>query len=498
MIALLLLAGVSADPADYYVTQTVPIPEEAYLEVGALRLIPATGELPRRLAVASRRGEIWMLHDPLSDAAAGEGAKPKWVRYAHGLHEVLGLAWKDGWLYATQRPEVTRMRDADGDGRADLFETVADGWGVSGDYHEYAFGTDFLPETSPYAGEIWVSLCLTGSFGSKVPFRGWTVRVTPDGKTIPVVSGVRSPGGTAFNAAGDVFYSENQGPWNGACAVKHLRPKKFVGHPGGFEWFKLTDELGEKPQEPQNESRMHVEADKIPELEPPAVLFPYDRMGKSTAGFVFDTTGGEFGPWTMPDGTGQAYVCDQSYSTVMRMTLEKVKDSEGDEHYQGACLPMLEGYDSGNLAVELAADGSLFVGGTNRGWGSRGRQPYALQRTRWTGVVPPAINWVSATPTGFRLNFTKDVGDSALDPAAYEAEAWTYIYQASYGSPEVDGWTPQVTGVKRVDAKTVELTLDKLDRGFVYRVAAPGVKTAGGEGLWQPTAYYTLNYVPAG
>ena len=55
MIALLLLAGVSADPADYYVTQTVPIPEEAYLEVGALRLIPATGELPRRLAVASRR-----------------------------------------------------------------------------------------------------------------------------------------------------------------------------------------------------------------------------------------------------------------------------------------------------------------------------------------------------------------------------------------------------------------------------------------------------------
>ena len=42
-----------------------------------------------------------------------------------GLHETLGLSWRDGWLYATQRPEVTRMKDRDGDGRADVFETVA-------------------------------------------------------------------------------------------------------------------------------------------------------------------------------------------------------------------------------------------------------------------------------------------------------------------------------------------------------------------------------------
>ena len=45
----------------------------------------------------------------------------------------LGLAYRDGWLYCSQRGEVTRMRDTDGDGRADEFRTYADAWGLSGE-----------------------------------------------------------------------------------------------------------------------------------------------------------------------------------------------------------------------------------------------------------------------------------------------------------------------------------------------------------------------------
>ncbi len=78
-------------------------------------------------------------------------------------------------------------------------------------------------------GNIWVALCLTGSFGSDGLYRGWVVRVTPDGKTIPTCSGIRSPGGIGANAAGDMFYTDNQGPWNGTCALKHLAPSKFMG-----------------------------------------------------------------------------------------------------------------------------------------------------------------------------------------------------------------------------------------------------------------------------
>ncbi|MFO0842879.1 MAG: hypothetical protein U0797_10860 [Gemmataceae bacterium] len=58
---------------------------------------------------------------------------------------------------------------------------------------------------------------------------------------MPTTSGVRSPGGVGLNAAGDVFYTDNQGPWNGTCHLKHITPGGFVGHPAGFKWYKEPD-----------------------------------------------------------------------------------------------------------------------------------------------------------------------------------------------------------------------------------------------------------------
>lgn len=488
VLSVILSGGV----ADAYTVEKVATPEGCVMEVGALRYLPSEDGGPDHLAVATRRGEIWVLSEP-----DGKLGKPQWTRYAHGLHEVLGLAWKDGSLYVTQRPDISKLTDLDGDWKADTFDVYADGWGISGDYHEYAFGTDFLPAGTEYAGEIWLGLCLTGSFSSKVPFRGWGMRAVPQpnspvAKTRAITSGVRSPGGIAFNRLGEVFYSENQGPWNGPCAVKHMRPKKFVGHPGGFEWYKLADgELGEKPQEPQSGSTMMTEADKIPELEPPAVLFPYNRMGKSTSGLVFDNTEGRFGEWFNSDGTGQAYVCDQSGSTVQRMVLEKV-----DGHYQGACLPMLAGFSSGNLAIEQLPSGTVFVGGTNRGWGSVGKEPFALQRVRFKGEMPPAIERIGIRHDGFELTFTKAVGDSAEAIESFECEAFRYAYQSGYGGPEIDQWIPKISKVERTSDRTVRLTVDDFKRDFIYRVSAPGVTTTDGQPIDQPTAYYTANYLP--
>jgi hypothetical protein len=388
----------------------------------------------------------------------------------------------------TQRPEVSRLKDADGDGAAETFETVADGWGVSGDYHEYAFGSKFDRE-----GNIWVVLCLTGSFDSKVPFRGWAVRVTPDGKTVPTTSGVRSPGGIGFDAAGRVLYTDNQGPWNGACSLKHLVPGDFVGHPGGFPWYDQAPGL-EKPAEPTNGSRMAAEVAKIPRLRPPAIVFPYDAMGKSAAGIAPDTSGGKFGPFT-----GQVFVADQSHSMVMRCFLEEVEGV-----LQGACFRFREGLRSGSLALQFAPDGSLFVGGTNRGWGSRGAGDYALERLAWTGKTPFEILAIRAVPGGFELEFTAPVDRAvAGDLASYAVRSFTHIYQAAYGSPEVD---LEACPVKRAevsaDARRVRLAVGELRPCVVHEIKAAGVRSAGSEGLvaglplLHDTGWYTLNRLP--
>ncbi|MEX0819326.1 MAG: hypothetical protein WD070_07025, partial [Pirellulaceae bacterium] len=124
--------GQLQNEADYYRIVPFDIPAHINLEAGGIELMP-----DGQLAISTRRGEIFMIDKPFADPPEGI----RWSRYASGLHEVLGIHAAGDWLYATQRCELTRLKDEDGDGRADLFETVNDDWEITGDYHEYAFGS---------------------------------------------------------------------------------------------------------------------------------------------------------------------------------------------------------------------------------------------------------------------------------------------------------------------------------------------------------------------
>jgi hypothetical protein len=463
--------------ADAYAIEQVTLPPDVVLEVGGLEWLPDD-----RLAVATRRGEIWI-------ASGAGGAAPSWRRFASGLHEVLGLAWREGWLYVTQFPEVTRLRDTDGDGEADVFETVSDGWGLSGDHHEYAFGSKFDRD-----GGLWVVLCLTASDRSDALFRGWAVRITPDGRMVPTACGIRSPGGIGFDADGNVLYTDNQGFWNGCCSLRQLVRGDFVGHPASLKWHDRAPSMGPQPQPPQSGSRWAAETKRIPTLRPPAVMFPYGVMGGSAAGVACDTTGGAFGPFA-----GQVFVCDHAHSMLMRCFLETV-----DGVLQGACFKVREGLRSGSLTLQFAPDGSLYVGGTNRGWGSRGAGDFALERVTWTGRTPFEIRAIRAVTGGFELEFTHPVDlVTSADPQSYGARGFTYIYQSGYGSPEVDDEPcPIEKAEPTADGRRVRLTLGNVREGMIHEIRAPGVRaaaTAGdaaGQPLLHPTGWYTLNRLP--
>lgn len=461
----------------YYKILTFTPPEGEVLEAGAIEVLP-----DGKVAVGTRRGEIWMI----DNAYDPDPKKAKFTRFAHGLHEVLGLAaGKDGWLYVTQRPDVTRIKDTDGDGKADKFECVTDGWEINGDYHEYAFGTRLDKE-----GNIWITLCLTGSFNSSTKFRGWAGKVTPKGKWVPTTSGVRSPGGIGFNHDGAVFYTDNQGPWNGTCHLKHVKEGGFVGHPDSFKWYKEPEAkyLGAAPMVPRSGSRIMTEAKKIPQLVPPVISFPYGPMGQSASGVECDLSGGKFGPFA-----NQLFVGDQTHSTVMRCFIEKVND-----RYQGACFPFKAGFGSGVVPVRQGKDGSLIVGSTNRGWGSRGPKPWAVERLVWTGKVPFEVQEMRAKPDGFELVFTQPVDSATAGKIeSYSLVTYTYIFQASYGSPVVDRTTPVIEKVTvGKDGKSVRLVVKGLQEGHIHELVSKGVKNLDGEALLHPEAYYTLNYIP--
>lgn len=475
--------------SDYYTITTFETPQDTAMEVSSIELLPGG-----KLALGTRRGEIWFV-------TGADSAAPKFQLFASGQHEIMGLAWKDDSLYMTNRYEVARVKDEDGDGRADSFTTVCDKWGVSGDYHEYAFGSRFDKN-----GDLWVLLCLTGSFSSKTEFRGWAARIKPDGTFVPTCGGIRSPGGVGFDADGEVYSTDNQGPWHGACVVKHLIPGSFQGHPGGNIWYDKVPNMGPRPVDPipeafqgdrkRGDKTPHVDPDRlvkerarIKELVPPVVYMAHGKIGNSSSFIVCDLSGGKFGPFAK-----QLFVADQSFSNVSRVFVEEVNGIK-----QGVVFPFRSGFQSGLIGGRMDAEGHLYVGGSDRGWGARGGKPYCFERLDWTGKVPFEVHEMHARPDGFELTFTEPVdAASGANVASYSMRQFTYAYREEYGGPEVDEKFPKITkAVVAPDGKSVRLTVDNLSKGDIHEVHLDGVKNAAGDPLLHTVGYYTLNEIPA-
>ena len=129
---------------NFYSLKTISIPEDIKLEVGGIAVMP-----DGRIAASTRRGEVWIIEN-----AYGPGV-PHFTKFASGLHEILGLAYKNGAFYCTQRGELTKIEDTNKDGKADVFTPVAV-FDLSGGYHEYAYGPVFDQN-----GDMYVTLNLS-------------------------------------------------------------------------------------------------------------------------------------------------------------------------------------------------------------------------------------------------------------------------------------------------------------------------------------------------
>lgn len=460
-----------APPDDRFVQVVdLPQPSDVVLEVG--------GILPRgdELLVATRRGEVWRIEDAYADA-------PRYSLWAEGLAEPLGLLEHDGWVFVAQRGELSRMRDADGDGRMDELETVCDAWPLSGNYHEYAFGPARAAD-----GSMWV--LLNKPFGDewfgRVDWRGWAVRITADGAFEPVAAGLRSPAGIATAPWGEVFHTDNQGEWCATGKFAPLHVGDFHGHPHGIESCRRPESLVPHPGDVPSGLRIDVAARRISNFRLPAVWIPYDRLGRSPSGFVWDTEG------TFPPYRGHVFVGDQYSSEVFRITLEKV---EG--RWQGASYPFRRGLKCGVTRVAWGTDRSLWVGMTNRGWPSVGRAQHGLQRLVWRGAMPLDLAEVRVLDDGFRLRFTAPLDPASVTASAFAVRNWTYDHHSAYGCPERDPRELEVRAATlAADGLGVDLEVVGLAPTRVHMVECAGIRGADGATPWHHVAWYTLNSMP--
>lgn len=475
------------DPqATSYIIETIPIPDGLEAETGGIAFLP-----DGRLMACFTRGEV-MIYDP---------EQGEWTLFAEGLHEPLGL-WviSESEVLVMQRPELTRVVDTDGDGQADRYEKVTSDFGLSGNYHEFNYGPVkdgdgnlFIAlNTASYGGKIQPNprgpvntLGRDGEDGRRqmyaaVPYRGWVMKQTPQGKLEPYASGFRSPNGIGLDPEGNLFVTDNQSDWVETSTLYHVKEGHFYGHPASLIW-KEGWNRGNPFDLPIRElDQMRTKA---------SVYFPHGIIANSPSQPVWDTTGGEFGPFA-----GQLFVGEMNHQRIIRVMLEKVKGE-----FQGACIPFLDnqGLPIGNNRLAFSPDGSLWIGQIAHGWsGDKG-----IKRIVFTGKQPMDVYRMSLTKTGFDLTFTRPLDPVvALNKDHYRFKHYFYEYKKKPFDEPIDQSNQtnvQSIGIKQLrlsaDGKTVSMELDSLRAGYVYELELNNLKSKDGVPAENELICYTLN-----
>jgi len=476
----------------FYKIDALPMPPGVDPQVGGMTATP-----DGRLVVAFHHGQI----------AYFNPQGQEWKIFAEGLHEPLGvLVDTDGSLLVMQRPELTRLRDSAGKGVADSYETMWDAFGISGNYHEFAFG----PVRGPN-GKLYVALNLASSgdtvhdeirgewkdiglpraafYGewkkvskqagrmySRVPYRGCVMEIDPyTGAGSLFATGFRSPDGINFDGHGNLMVSDNQGDWRGACELFVVERGGFYGHPASLVWRQDWD--GADP--------LQVSIERLNQLRTPApIWFPYGSYANSATQMAQIPKTPAWGPFG-----GQMLVGEMNAPKILRILPEKV-----DGVWEGATLSFIDSplIKRGLHRFAFIGD-TLYAGRTHLSWaGAEG-----ISSIQPTGKTPFDPLDMHVTPHGFRFDFTEPLAADSTDPSRWPSSRYYYLYHAEYGSPEIEKTAVTATKVTLSNGgKTAEVELPEMRLDFLYDFNLSNLKSASGATLLNPRIAYTLRRIP--
>ncbi|MBU2665227.1 DUF1080 domain-containing protein [Actinoplanes bogorensis] len=399
------------------------------------------------------KGEVYLL-------SGVTGAGPvTYKKIAGGLKEPMGIAVVDGLVYVSQKHELTELKDTDGDDVLDAKRTVAT-WPFGGNFHEFAFG--LLYKGGNFYLNLSVSINLGGATTDPQPVNGRGTSIVVNrksGKVTTVAGGLRTPNGLGWGPDGDLYVTDNQGGWLPSSKLVKIEEDAFFNH--------YTNPDGKFDANP---------------VTRPVLWMPQNQIANSPSTPVLLKSG----PFK-----GQFVIGDVTYGGLQRAYLDTVHGVE-----QGAVFRHTQGLEAGINRVSLGPDGAIYVGGlgADGNWGQEGKLRFGLQKLTPNGKNVFDMKSMKAVQGGFKIEYTKPVGDLP----AYSVEQWRYVPTAQYGGPEVDKETLTVTSAKvSGDRKTVTLTVPGLRKDRVVHLRSPRPFTArDGEALWSTEAWYTMNELP--
>jgi hypothetical protein len=459
-IALTPMAGMALLPG--YSAERVPAPTDPHGRPQLFEPMGMITDTDGSIVVTTRTAGIWRLKDNT------------WTMIAEGFLDALGVIIEKDRLIIGQKPEITELRDQNGDGFYETSRTLSDDFLFTENYHEYlhgpAKGTDgnyyYLLNLSHRDGRPIHKA--NGNFmGSQGGYRGWAMQVTPDGKTTPFAYGLRSPAGLATGPDGRIYYTENQGEYNGTSKLHLLKKDAYYGHPSS-----LVDLPGMKPDSPE------IAWDKwSAKAEPALALMAHSRVANSPGSPAWDTTGGKFGPFA-----GDMFVGDQTLSNLFRILPRA--------GHKSAVIPFAKGFPSGVMRLCFDQKGALYVGQTGRGWRARGGSEHALVKLSHQDSPEPLLKDITRDGETFTFYYTGDVSKLAKS-MTISVESWFYHDKPDYGSPENN----------KLRELVLKPTFDQEKKTFSFSLA-PNPKRNKGSRVFRfhnlpdkdfPEAFYTIS-----
>lgn len=422
-------------------------------------------------------GRIWRLTDSDGDGLE-DSAKPFWSRST--LSVPVGMAWSTRGLYVSSKGKLSLLRDNDGDGEADTEDVVASGWPTT---DVASGGVDASSVTLDREGNAYFAL-LVADYSNAYRLRkrrdlrpqekAWLVQQgkaaegNPDEevslydirsqrgtiqkwdartkKLETIATGMRVPYTLAFNRAGDLFNTDQEGEtWmpygNPVDELNHIVAGKNYGFP---------------PRHPK----------WLPDVASEAPVVGFGPQHQSTCGLVFNEPRGALNPTASSDATaialpsgpsqglfgpkwwdGDAFVAGESRGQIWRVKMVKTPTGYVGHKFTIARLQML------TLDFAISPKGDLYVcchsGKPDWGTGPKGEGKIFRIRYSDPSTPQPTGAWAN-TSTEVRIGFDRPVDESL----AMRAKAEGRIEFGDYVSAgdQFETLKPPYAVVKQQDA----------------------------------------------
>ena len=433
-------------------------------------------------------GHIYFLRDTDNDGLEDQ-VIPYWDKDT--LTVPVGAYWTQQGLYISSKGKISLFRDTDGDGRADQEEVLSTNWPPT---EAFSGNVDATAITQDTEGNLYFGL-LTENYANPYRVKDGVSHYNLNGKrgTIQkfypatrkletIATGIRVPYQLAFNKAGDLFVTDQEGQtWcpngNPLDEFNQIIPGKNYGFP---------------PRHPQY----------LPNLisEPPVVAF--GPQHQSACGFVFNEPSPRqklFGPASWED---EALVAGESRGKIWRVQLAKTPFGYIGREILFARLKML------TTDVVISPKGDLYVschsGLPDWGTGPKGEgKIFKISYTDTSAPLPVAA-W-AALSMELRVAFDKPIAPKITNSiAGIEIEFGEYVRPADrlenlkppYKVVSDQEATPRgklkvVAAVLSQDQRTLILTTDPHPASVSVSLKLPGVRALDsiGEGSTVDVAY---------